>query len=86
MSKYVVEGWNEVTTEVVEDGEVYSDIQIKDEVSVFFTSKIRAEKFRASLSLGETFITEYKFQCGCLEEGSTEVEGYGETAYCSWCI
>lgn len=86
MSKYVVEGWNEVTTEVVEDGEVYTDTQMQDSVSVFFTSKVRAEKFLAGLKLDKTFVTEYKFQCGCLEEGSTEVEGYGETAYCSWCI
>jgi hypothetical protein len=86
MAKYVVEGWNEVAIEVVEeDGEVWTDTQMQDSISVFFTNKARAEKFRAGLSLSETFITAYDWQCGCLEEGNT-CEGFGETAYCSWCI
>ncbi len=87
MAKYVVEGWNEVAIEVVEeDGEVWTDTQMQDIISVFFTNKVRAEKFRAGLSLDKTFITPFQWQCGCLVEGMTEVEGFDETAYCSWCI
>lgn len=87
MANYVVEGWNWTEVEELdENGQPEIETRMTEIVSVFFTNKARAEEYRSGLSLQETYITAYKSQCGCLEEGSTEVEGFDETAYCSWCI
>ena len=77
MAKYIVEGWNEA----VVDG----NLEMNDSVSVFFTSKVRANKFAKDSGLMKVFVGEVKYQRGCLSEGD-ECDSFWDTAYCSWCM
>ncbi len=89
MAKYVAEVFNFVEFQEVEDGEIVEWTQTADSKSILFKSKSDAEKFIASATQSEKFITKIDSTCGCLEVGD-DVElvmnfGDHKVAYCYPC-
>lgn len=89
MSKYVAEVFNFVEFQEVRDGELVEWFQTADSKSVLFKSKSDAEKFIATATQTEKYITKIDNTCGCLEVGdSVELMmnfGDSTTAYCYPC-
>lgn len=89
MAKYVAEVFNFVEFQEVENGEIIEWTQTADSKSVLFKSKSEAEKFIATATQSEKFLTKIDSTCGCLEVGDSVelVMNFGDhkVAYCYPC-
>ena len=89
MAKYVAEVFNFVEFQEVQDGEIVEWTQTADIQSILFKSKSDAEKFIATATQSEKYITKIDNTCGCLEVGDSVelMMGFGDsiTAYCHPC-
>ena len=89
MAKYVAEVFNFVEFQEVQDGEIVEWFQTADIQSVLFKNKSDAEKFIATATQSEKYLTKVDDTCGCLKVGDSVelMMGFGDRtiAYCHPC-
>ena len=86
---FVAEVFNFVEFQEVQDGEIVEWTQTADAQSILFKSKSDAEKFIATATQSEKYITKIDGTCGCLKVGDSVelMMGFGDRtiAYCYPC-